>query len=183
MLWSFQAKSQFEWRVFCATDSLCEHTVTANISLSYDLCITCLFSVQPGNGTRYVRHYDSFADSASTATSTASTPKNSPMKPGDETDPISTKSGSSGKSTRRLTFLYYLNETHDGGQLRVHNIPPEYSTSAVTPLSPNEPSAKDTANTHMDIEPVLGRLVVFRRFVPYCIPLLLSMICWLCSLQ
>ena len=51
-------------------------------------------------------------------------------------------SSKSKKSYRRITMLYYLNATHKGGQLRVY----------------------PTEGSNIDLDPIMNRLVVFRRY-------------------
>jgi len=81
----------------------------------------------PGDGTGYVRHRDAYP--ASVAAGSAS---------------VSTSGTPDEEATRRLTAIYYLNETwvpENGGQLRLYN---------------------SSGTGHWDIEPLLDRLVVFR---------------------
>ena len=51
-------------------------------------------------------------------------------------------------STRKLTFVLYLNECWSGGQLRVF-------------IPTNSPE------NYLDIDPSFGRLVVFRRWIHF----------------
>ena len=83
--------------------------------------------MQPGNGARYVRHLDAAQNS------------------------------SSHRGTRRLTFVYYLNETtpSSGGNLRLYNLPRRAAGTSAT-----------AAETCLEVVPALGTLVVFRRFLP-----------------
>jgi [Skp1-protein]-hydroxyproline N-acetylglucosaminyltransferase len=78
---------------------------------------------QPANGTHYVRHRDAFLDAHGRPTSEQR-----------------------GQSHRKLTMLYYLNHTTNGGQLRIFHA---------------------DGNGHTDISPLLGTLVAFRRFVVF----------------
>lgn len=74
---------------------------------------------------------------------------------------------------RRLTFIYYLNDPDTfasnmnvGGNLRVYNIPDTTTTG-------DAPSNQDP-ETFMDIAPVLGTLVVFRRYIFNQSPIIVS---------
>jgi hypothetical protein len=82
---------------------------------------------------------------------------------------------------RKLTAILYLNEEWEGGQLRVHlpcdaHIPSAMSSVAAVVTKGNildnqdlkdgvlAASASSSASAgYMDIDPVMGRLVIFRR--------------------
>jgi hypothetical protein len=119
-----------KWSLFGPTDCIRKRLIFGF------LCHLPSSKHQPGNGTHYVKHLDSFSDK-----NTSNTPD----------------------SSRRLTFLYYLNSSCEGGQLRVHNIPKEYCNSH------NNDDTDSSSTGYLDIEPTLGRLLVFRRYPRHCI--------------
>jgi Rps23 Pro-64 3,4-dihydroxylase Tpa1-like proline 4-hydroxylase len=62
-------------------------------------------------------------------------------------------SSSAHRGQRRLTFVYYLNDSSGGegagGELRLHDVPRRLSSA--------------DPESHLDVAPTLGTLVVFRR--------------------
>ena len=78
--------------------------------------------VQPGHGSRYIRHKDTFFNA--------------------DGIPTNASSSSTALTYRKLTCIYYLNDSFEGGHLRV--------------FLPN-------SSSYIDIEPKLGTLILFRR--------------------
>jgi Rps23 Pro-64 3,4-dihydroxylase Tpa1-like proline 4-hydroxylase len=67
---------------------------------------------------------------------------------------------------RKLTAILYLNKEWEGGQLRLH-LPLIDETTPVPESQQPSVSVSRELNTekYLDIDPNLGRLVIFRRFV------------------
>ena len=102
--------------------------------------------MQPGNGAGYVKHLDFDLS----------------------------KHAHQGETTftgRKLTAILYLNETWEGGQLRAYNKTSDGTNDGLKGVSSAVSTDGLEGVSTVDIDPALGRMVLFRRYGTYYAPL------------